>query len=158
MSAETTAPLVGIVMGSRTDEHYLEDTCKVLDDMGVSYEVHALSAHRTPDKVAAYARTAQERGLEVLIGAAGGAAALPGSLAALTELPVIGIPLPSSELKGVDSLYAIAQMPPGVPVACVAIGSWGARNAAYLAASILGLKHPAIAAKYQEYRERLRAG
>lgn len=158
MSAETTAPLVGIVMGSRTDEHYLEDTCKVLDDMGVSYEVNALSAHRTPDKVATYARTAQERGLEVLIGAAGGAAALPGALAALTELPVIGIPLPSSELKGVDSLYAIAQMPPGVPVACVAIGGWGARNAAYLAASILGLKHPDIAAKYREYRERLRAG
>ena len=158
MSAETTAPLVGIVMGSRTDEHYLEDTRKVLDDMGVPYEVHALSAHRTPDKVATYARTAQERGLEVLIGAAGGAAALPGSLAALTELPVIGIPLPSSELKGVDSLYAIAQMPPGVPVACVAIGAWGARNAAYLAASILGLKHPAIAAKYREYRDRLRAG
>ena len=145
-------------MGSRTDEHYLEDTCKVLDDMGVSYEVHALSAHRTPDKVATYARTAQERGLEVLIGAAGGAAALPGSLAALTELPVIGIPLPSSDLKGVDSLYAIAQMPPGVPVACVAIGGWGARNAAYLAASILGLSHPEIAAKYREYRERLRAG
>ena len=158
MSAETTAPLVGIVMGSRSDEHYLEDTCKVLDDMGVPYEVHALSAHRTPDKVATYARTAEERGLEVLIGAAGGAAALPGSLAALTELPVIGIPLPSSELKGVDSLYAIAQMPPGVPVACVAIGAWGARNAAYLAASILGLKHPAIAARYREYRERLRAG
>ena len=158
MSAETTAPLVGIVMGSRSDEHYLEDTCKVLDDMGVPYEVHALSAHRTPDKVATYARTAQERGIEVLIGAAGGAAALPGSLAALTELPVIGIPLPSSELKGVDALYAIAQMPPGVPVACVAIGSWGARNAAYLAASILGLKHPAIAAAYREYRERLRAG
>ena len=158
MSAETAAPLVGIVMGSRSDEHYLEDTCKVLDDMGVSYEVHALSAHRTPDKVATYARTAQERGLEVLIGAAGGAAALPGSLAALTELPVIGIPLPSSELNGVDSLYAIAQMPPGVPVACVAIGGWGARNAAYLAASILGLSHPEIAAKYREYRERLRAG
>ena len=158
MSAENTAPLVGLVMGSRTDEHYLEDTRKVLDDMGVSYEVHALSAHRTPDKVATYARTAQERGLEVLIGAAGGAAALPGSLAALTELPVIGIPLPSSELKGVDSLYAIAQMPPGVPVACVAIGAWGARNAAYLAASILGLKHPAIAERYRAYRERLRAG
>ena len=158
MSAETTAPLVGLVMGSRTDEHYLEDTCKVLEDMGVPYEVHALSAHRTPDKVATYARTAQERGLEVLIGAAGGAAALPGSLAALTELPVIGIPLPSSELKGVDSLYAIAQMPPGVPVACVAIGAWGARNAAYLAASILGLKHPAIAERYRAYRERLRAG
>ncbi len=158
MSAETTTPLVGLVMGSRSDEHYLEDTCKVLDDMGVPYEVHALSAHRTPDKVATYARTAQERGLEVLIGAAGGAAALPGSLAALTELPVIGIPLPSSELKGVDSLYAIAQMPPGVPVACVAIGAWGARNAAYLAASILGLKHPTIAAKYREYRDRLRAG
>ena len=158
MSAENTAPLVGLVMGSRSDEHYLEDTCKVLDDMGVPYEVHALSAHRTPDKVATYARTAQERGLEVLIGAAGGAAALPGSLAALTELPVIGIPLPSSELKGVDSLYAIAQMPPGVPVACVAIGAWGARNAAYLAASILGLKHPAIAERYRAYRERLRAG
>lgn len=158
MSAETTAPLVGVVMGSRTDEHYLEDTCKVLEDMGVPYEVHAMSAHRSPEKVATYGRTAQERGLEVLIAAAGGSAALPGSLAAWTELPVIGIPLPSSELKGVDALYAIAQMPPGVPVGCVAIGAWGARNAAYLAASILGLRHPAIAAAYKAYRDRLRAG
>ena len=158
MSAETTAPLVGLVMGSRSDEHYLEDTCKVLDDMGVPYEVHALSAHRTPEKVATYGRTAQERGLEVLIAAAGGSAALPGSLAAWTELPVIGIPLPSSELRGVDALYAIVQMPPGVPVGCMAVGAWGARNAAYMAASILGLKHPAIAAAYREYRERLRAG
>jgi 5-(carboxyamino)imidazole ribonucleotide mutase len=123
--------------------------------MGISYEVHVLSAHRTPDKVREFARTAQERGVEVIIAAAGGAAALPGVVAAYTTLPVIGVPLPSSPLQGLDALLAIAQMPPGVPVGCMAIGSWGARNAAYFAAAILGLKHEAVRKAYQEYKRRL---
>jgi 5-(carboxyamino)imidazole ribonucleotide mutase len=150
--------LVGIVMGSRSDELYLEPTTKALTDLGIPYEISAFSAHRTPHKVEEYGSEAQSRGLEVIIAAAGGAAALPGALAAWTELPVIGIPLPSSELKGVDALYAIAQMPPGVPVACVAVGSWGARNAAYLAASILALHHEDIANSYRTFREAQRQG
>ena len=105
-----------------------------------------------------YAKGARDRGLEVIIAAAGGAAALPGVIASWTTLPVIGVPLPSSELKGVDALYAIAQMPPGIPVACVAVGAWGARNAAYLAAQILGLKHDKIRQAYDEYREELKKG
>lgn len=146
-------PHVGIVMGSKSDNDYVKETVGVLDQMGVEYEVVVASAHRTPQKVADYASTASGRGIEVLIAAAGGAAALPGAIAAWTVLPVIGIPIPSSDLKGVDSLYAIAQMPPGIPVACVAIGSWGARNAGYLAAQILGIKHEAIRRACEEYRE-----
>jgi 5-(carboxyamino)imidazole ribonucleotide mutase len=103
-----------------------------------------------------YARTARERGIQVLIGAAGGAAALPGALASWTTLPVIGVPLATSELKGVDALHAIAQMPPGIPVACMAVGEWGARNAAYLAAEILGLKDERVRQAYEAYREGLR--
>jgi 5-(carboxyamino)imidazole ribonucleotide mutase len=150
--------LVGVVMGSASDEPHLQETLKVLDELGVPHEVSVLSAHRTPKRVMEYAVQAEDRGLEVLIAAAGGAAALPGALAAWTILPVIGVPLPTSELKGVDALYAIVQMPPGVPVACVAVGAWGARNAAYLAASILALKHPAIRDAYRAYRERLQRG
>ncbi|MBI4234436.1 MAG: 5-(carboxyamino)imidazole ribonucleotide mutase [Chloroflexi bacterium] len=149
-------PLVGVVMGSKSDEPLLQDTLKTLEQLGVEYEVTVASAHRTPERCAEYARTAQQRGLEVIIAAAGGSAALPGALAAWTTLPVIGIPLPTSELRGVDALYAIAQMPPGVPVACVAIGAWGARNAAYLAAAILSLKHEKVRQAYTAYRENLR--
>ena len=146
-------PLVGVVMGSKSDESLVKETSDVLEQMGVDHEVVVASAHRTPDKVRDYARSARGRGIEVLIGAAGGSAGLPGVLASWTTLPVIGIPLPSSDLKGVDSLYAIAQMPPGVPVACVAVGSWGARNAAFLAAQILGIKHERIRQAYEGYRE-----
>ena len=151
-------PLVGVVMGSTTDEPLVQDTLKVLGDLGIPHEVRVLSAHRTPARVQEYGSSATERGLEVIIAAAGGAAALPGALAAWTTLPVIGIPLPTSELKGVDALYAIAQMPPGIPVACVAVGSWGARNAAYLAASMLSLSHPDIREAYTAYRARLQQG
>ena len=150
--------LIGVVMGSSSDEPLVQDTLKVLEDLGVSYEVSVLSAHRTPARTQEYASSAAERGLEVIIAAAGGSAALPGALAAWTILPVIGIPLPTSDLGGVDSLYAIAQMPPGVPVACVAVGSWGARNAAYLAAAILALGHPDIREAYAAYRSRLQQG
>ncbi|MBI4337294.1 MAG: 5-(carboxyamino)imidazole ribonucleotide mutase [Chloroflexi bacterium] len=151
-------PLVGVVMGSKSDEPAVQETLKVLERLDIPYEAVVLSAHRQPAKVMEYARSAPERGLEVLIAAAGGAAALPGVLASWTTLPVIGVPLATSELKGVDALYAIAQMPPGVPVACVAVGPWGARNAAYLAAAILSLKYPDIADAYRAYREELAQG
>ena len=151
-------PLVGVVVGSRSDESVIQDTVTVLEEMGVSHEVSVISAHRSPERAREYAKGAIERGLEVIIAAAGGSAALPGVMASWTTIPVIGIPLTSSALGGVDSLHSIAQMPPGVPVACVSIGSWGARNAAYLAASILGLKHEDIRKSYEAYRERLAAG
>ncbi len=148
------AALVGIVMGSRTDEGLVQETQKVLEDLGIEYETNVLSAHRTPDKTADYARTARDRGIDVLIGVAGAAAHLPGVLASWTTLPVIGVPATSSPLNGLDALYGIVQMPPGVPVASVAIGSMGARNAAYLAASILALKHPAVREAYDAFRAR----
>ena len=150
-------PLVGVVMGSKSDEAVVGETSEVLDQLGVEHEVVVASAHRTPDKVREYGKTARERGLEVLIAAAGGSAGLPGVLASWTTLPVIGVPLTSSDLNGVDSLYAIAQMPPGIPVACVATGSWGARNAALLAAQILGNKHDDVRKAYDDYREGLRS-
>ena len=143
-------------MGSRSDEALMQETADVLTQMGVDHEVVVMSAHRTPERVMEYGQSARDRGIEVIIAGAGGSAGLPGVLAGWTTLPIIGVPLASSELKGVDSLYAIAQMPPGIPVACVAVGSWGARNAAFLAAQILGLKHDAIRQKYDEYREGLK--
>lgn len=149
-------PLVSVVMGSQSDEPIVQETVKVLEEMGVDYEVRVMSAHRTPERVREYALEAPARGVEVFIAAAGGAAALPGVLASWTTLPVIGVPLASSELKGIDALMAVAQMPPGVPVACVAVGSWGARNAGYLAAQILGLKYDRIKEAYEHYRHRLR--
>ncbi len=127
--------LVGIVMGSESDREVMEAACRELDERKIKYEINVLSAHRDPDKVAHYARTAQSRGIKVLIGGAGKAAALPGVLAAYTNVPVIGVPIKTSDLGGLDSLLSIVQMPPGVPVACVAIN--GARNAAILAAKIL---------------------
>ena len=127
--------LVGIVMGSESDRGVMEAACKELDERKIKYELNVLSAHRDPDKVAHYARTAQSRGIKVLIGGAGKAAALPGVLASYTNIPVIGVPIKTSDLGGLDSLLSIVQMPPGVPVACVAIN--GARNAAILAAKIL---------------------
>ena len=149
-------PLVGVVMGSKSDEAVVGEASEVLDQMGVEHEVVVASAHRTPDKVRDYALSARERGVEVIIAAAGGSAGLPGVLASWTTLPIIGVPLASSDLNGVDSLYAIAQMPPGIPVACVAIGSWGARNAAFLATQILGNKHENIRQAYDDYREGLK--
>ena len=129
--------LVGIVMGSESDREIMQKAAAELDERKIKYEINVLSAHRDPDKVAHYAKTAQSRGLKVLIGGAGKAAALPGVLAAYTNLPVIGVPIKTSDLGGLDSLLSIVQMPPGVPVACVAIN--GARNAAILAAKILDL-------------------
>lgn len=127
--------LVGIVMGSESDREVMDAAVRELDERHIRHEVSVLSAHRTPDRVADYARTAQARGLKVLIAGAGKAAALPGVIAAYTNLPVIGVPIKTSDLGGLDSLLSIVQMPPGVPVACMAIN--GARNAAILAARIL---------------------
>ncbi len=149
-------PLVGVIVGSKSDTPLMEATSEVLDQYGIEHEVVVASAHRTPEKVTEFAQTARDRGIEVIIAAAGGAAALPGAVAAWTTLPVIGIPLPSSDLNGIDSLYSIAQMPPGIPVACVAVGSWGARNAAHLAAQILAIKHDSIREACEAYRESLR--
>ena len=126
---------VGIVMGSESDREVMQAACRELDERKIKYEVNVLSAHRDPDKVAHYAKTALSRGVKVLIAGAGKAAALPGVIAAYTNLPVIGVPIKTSDLGGLDSLLSIVQMPPGVPVACVAIN--GARNAAILAAKIL---------------------
>ena len=148
-------PLVGVVMGSASDEPTVQETVNVLEQLGIDYEVRVMSAHRTPQRVQEYSQQARERGIEVLISAAGGSAALGGVLASWTTLPVIGIPLASSELKGMDALLATAQMPPGIPVACMAVGAWGARNAAFFAAEILGLKHEAIRQAYDEYRRQL---
>ena len=150
-------PLVGVLLGSRSDESLMKGTLEVLEQMGIEHDFVVASAHRTPDKVRDYALGARERGIEVLIAGAGGSAGLPGVVASWTTLPVIGVPLPTSDLNGVDALYAIAQMPPGIPVACVAIGSWGARNAAFLAAQILGIKHERIREAYDRYREGLRS-
>ena len=150
-------PMVGVLMGSKSDEAYLNETAEVLTQLKVEHELVVASAHRTPDKVRDYAQSARGRGIEVIIAAAGGSAGLPGVVASWTTLPVIGIPLPSSDLNGVDALYAIAQMPPGVPVACVAVGSWGARNAAFLAAQVLGVKHEEIRQAYEDYREGLKS-
>ncbi|HIM79551.1 MAG TPA: 5-(carboxyamino)imidazole ribonucleotide mutase [Dehalococcoidia bacterium] len=149
-------PLVGVVMGSSSDEPVVQETVKVLEQLEIDYEVRVMSAHRTPERVQEYATTARDRGIEVLISAAGGSAALGGVLASWTTIPVIGIPLASSELKGMDALLATAQMPPGIPVACMAVGVWGARNAAFFAAEILGLKYDEIRQAYEKYRRGLR--
>ena len=149
-------PLVGVIMGSASDEPVVQETVNTLELLNIDYEVRVMSAHRTPERVREYAEQARERGIEVLIAAAGGSAALGGALASWTTLPVIGIPLASSELKGIDALMATAQMPPGIPVACMAVGVWGARNAAFFAAEILGLKYDNIRQAYEDYRKSLR--
>lgn len=151
-------PLVGIVMGSKSDAEVMQSTQDVLDEMSIEYEVSVISAHRTPDKARDYGISARERGLEVIIAGAGMAAHLPGVLAGWTTIPVIGVPIAGSDLKGVDSLFSIVQMPPGIPVACVAVGSAGAKNAAYLAAEILGIKHTGIREAYEKYRQKLSEG
>ena len=145
--------LVGVIMGSRSDWETLIHTANMLDALQVPYEVRVVSAHRTPDLLFEYASTAEARGLEVLIAGAGGAAHLPGMTAAKTALPVLGVPVESKALRGVDSLLSIVQMPAGIPVATLAIGRAGAINAALLAASILGGKHPQFRAALHAYRE-----
>jgi len=147
-------PLVGILMGSENDLPIMEKAAEVLKEMGVPYEMDISSAHRLPEKTSEYAKTARERGIEVIIAGAGMAAHLAGVLAAHTTLPVIGVPLKSGALDGVDALYSTVQMPPGIPVATVGID--GAKNAAYLACEILSIKYPGIAKKLDEFREKMR--
>ncbi len=148
--------LVGVVMGSKSDEPLMQPALDMLRKLGVEYEVSVISAHRNPEKTREYGLGAERRGIEVIIAGAGKAAHLPGVLASWTILPIIGVPLGTSELLGVDALYSMAQMPAGVPVACVAID--GAENAAILAAAILALKHEKIKEKYEEYRRSLSEG
>lgn len=147
-------PRIGIVMGSKSDWPTMCKAAEVLDELEVSYETEVVSAHRTPEKMLDYARTAKARGLSVIIAGAGGAAHLPGMLAAATELPVLGVPVKSRALNGLDSLLSIVQMPRGVPVATLAIGDSGAANAGLLAASILGISDPELAERYRAWRAR----
>lgn len=147
-------PLVGLIMGSTSDWTTLEHAAQTLDTLGVPYEVRVVSAHRTPDLLFDYAAGAEERGLEIIIAGAGGAAHLPGMVAAKTVLPVLGVPVQSQALNGLDSLLSIVQMPGGVPVGTLAIGKAGAINAALLAGSILGNQYPAIREAVRDFRRR----
>ena len=151
-------PLVAVIMGSKSDSDAVQPCLDTLSKLGIDYQVEVISAHRTPEKARLFGQGARGCGIEVIIAAAGGAAHLPGVLASWTTLPVIGVPIASSELKGVDALYAIVQMPAGIPVAAVAIGTAGAKNAAFLAAEILGLKHDAIRSAYEKYRLEIATG
>lgn len=146
-------PIVGIVMGSDSDLPVMKGAADILNQFGIESEVVILSAHRSPEKTAEYAKSAEQRGLETIIAAAGLAAHLPGVIAALTTLPVIGVPIKSGALAGIDALYAIVQMPPGIPVATMAIN--GAKNAGIFAAQILSVKYPEIGQKLKHYKQQL---
>jgi 5-(carboxyamino)imidazole ribonucleotide mutase len=145
---------VGIIMGSQSDWKTMKEAAAILDELAVAYEAKIVSAHRTPERLYSYARGAAERGLKVIIAGAGGAAHLPGMAASMTLLPVLGVPIQSKALKGLDSLYSIVQMPGGVPVGTLAIGEAGAINAGLLAAQILALSDPALGARIAAYRAR----
>jgi 5-(carboxyamino)imidazole ribonucleotide mutase len=145
--------VVGIVMGSQSDWPTLKEAAAILDELGVPYEAKIVSAHRTPDRLWTYGKTAVERGLKVIVAGAGGAAHLPGMMASKTRLPVIGVPIETRALKGVDSLYSIVQMPRGFPVATMAIGGAGAANAGLMAAAILAVSDPALAARLDAWRQ-----
>lgn len=147
-------PLIGIIMGSDSDLPVMEDAAKIMEAFGIPFEITIVSAHRTPERMFTYAKSAVTRGLKVIIAGAGGAAHLPGMIAAITELPVIGVPVQSKTMSGIDSLYSIVQMPPGVPVATVAIN--GAKNAGLLAAQIIGTYDGKIREKMVQYRKDLK--
>ncbi|CAA9437209.1 MAG: N5-carboxyaminoimidazole ribonucleotide mutase [uncultured Rubellimicrobium sp.] len=151
------APVVGIIMGSQSDWPTLREAARVLDELAIHYESRIVSAHRTPDRLWSYGKEAAGRGLKVIIAGAGGAAHLPGMMASKTPLPVIGVPVETKALGGVDSLYSIVQMPRGFPVATMAIGAAGAVNAGLMAASILALSDPALAERLSAWREALTA-
>ena len=152
-----TQPLVGIIMGSQSDWPTMREAADILDAFGVPYETKIVSAHRTPDRLWSYGKTAVERGLQVIIAGAGGAAHLPGMMASKTRVPVIGVPVQTKALSGVDSLYSILQMPKGYPVATMAIGAAGAANAGLMAVGILALQDPALAARLDTWRADLSA-
>lgn len=151
--SESALPKVGVIMGSKSDWETMRHAALTLEQLGIAHEVRVVSAHRTPDLLFEYAASAKERGPEVIIAGAGGAAHLPGMTAAKTPLPVLGVPVESHSLKGLDSLLSIVQMPAGIPVATLAIGRAGAVNAALLAASILANKYPEVAARLEAYRQ-----
>ncbi len=153
MPVQSSAPKVGVIMGSQSDWATLEHTAQMLSQLGVPFEAEVVSAHRTPDRLFEYAAQARERGIQVIIAGAGGAAHLPGMCAAKTDLPVLGVPVQSSILNGVDSLLSIVQMPAGIAVGTLAIGKAGAVNAALLAAQIVGLSDPAVAAAVADFRQ-----
>lgn len=153
-----SSPVVGIIMGSQSDWPTLKAAADALAELGVPFETRIVSAHRTPDRLAEYAKTASRRGLKVIIAGAGGAAHLPGMTASMTDLPVLGVPVMTKALSGVDSLYSIVQMPAGIPVGTLAIGEAGATNAGLLAAQILALGDQGLAARVRAYRERQTAG
>ena len=144
--------IVGVIMGSKSDYETMHPAIELLEELGVAFEAKIVSAHRTPDKMFQYASTAEARGLKVIIAAAGGAAHLPGMVATKTMLPVLGVPIPSTQLNGLDSLLSIAQMPKGIPVGTLAVGKPGAANAALLAAQILALNDTALAARLKKWR------
>jgi 5-(carboxyamino)imidazole ribonucleotide mutase len=150
--SDSEKPLVGIIMGSTSDWETMQHAAETLEELGVPHETRVVSAHRTPDLLFEYASTAEERGIEVIIAGAGGAAHLPGMAASKTVLPVLGVPVESKALKGLDSLLSIAQMPGGIPVGTLAIGKAGAINAALLAAAVLGVKHPGIREALRKFR------
>ena len=150
-------PPVGIIMGSQSDWATMREAATLLDELGIAYEAKIVSAHRTPDRLWSYGKTAADRGLQVIIAGAGGAAHLPGMMASKTRVPVIGVPVQTKALSGVDSLYSIVQMPRGFPVATMAIGAAGAANAALMAAGIPALQDPALAARLDAWRDALSA-
>lgn len=152
---QNTRPLVAVVMGSTSDTEIMKESMEQLEELSIPYEAKITSAHRTPQQTKDFAEKAMGRGIEVIIAGAGWSAHLAGVIAAHTLLPVIGVPIDSSVLKGMDSLLSMAQMPPGIPVATVAVGKGGARNASILAAQILALKYPDIADNLRSYRENL---
>ncbi len=152
-AAPIPSPVVGVIMGSTTDYPYLQPACSLLAELGVPYEARVVSAHRTPDWMFEYAESAERRGLQVIIAAAGGAAHLPGMVAAKTLVPVLGVPVPATMLQGVDALLSIVQMPGGVPVGTLAIGKPGALNAAILAAEIVGLQRPEVRERLRQWRQ-----
>ncbi|MFK7870213.1 MAG: 5-(carboxyamino)imidazole ribonucleotide mutase [Roseobacter sp.] len=152
-----TSPAVGIIMGSQSDWPTMREAATLLDELGIDFEKRIVSAHRTPDRLWEYGKTAVTRGLQVIIAGAGGAAHLPGMMASKTRIPVIGVPVQTKALSGVDSLYSIVQMPRGFPVATMAIGAAGAQNAGLMAAGILALSDPALATRLDQWRANLSA-
>ncbi|MEM9178233.1 MAG: 5-(carboxyamino)imidazole ribonucleotide mutase [Pseudomonadota bacterium] len=152
LTSNSETPVVGVIMGSQSDWPIMQKACDILDQLGVAFEARIVSAHRTPDRLFEYAKSAKDRGLKVIIAGAGGAAHLPGMAASMTPLPVLGVPVQSRALNGIDSLLSIAQMPKGIPVGTLAIGEAGAANAGILAASIIALEQPDVAVKLDAFR------
>ena len=158
MSRSSQKPVVGIIMGSQSDWKTMENTAEILDTLKIKYESRIVSAHRTPDRLFEYAKSARKRGLKVIIAGAGGAAHLPGMTASMTSLPVLGVPVESRTLKGLDSLLSIAQMPTGIPVGTLAIGTAGAKNAALLAAAIISTSDEKVATRLDQFRNKQTKG